>query len=111
MGFQGQLGSVNLTDIFQTLHMNRQSGTLSVTGPDETLHVYFDNGSIVMVSAPPTNGMAFLLVALTRKGLIAEDVSGRLNTQVYNSHQTARQAALAANVIAIQDLDEVAEDD
>ena len=26
MGFQGQLSSVNLTDIFQTLSMNRQSG-------------------------------------------------------------------------------------
>ena len=31
MGFQGQLSSVNLTDIFQTLSMNRQSGTLVVT--------------------------------------------------------------------------------
>ena len=41
MGFQGQLSSVNLTDIFQTLHMNRQTGTLSVVSPAGSLHLYF----------------------------------------------------------------------
>ena len=66
MGFQGQLSSVSLTDIFQTLQMNRQTGTLSVGSPEGHRYLYFDAGQVAMCDAPPIDGKAFLLHALLR---------------------------------------------
>ena len=48
MGFQGQLSSVNLTDIFQTLTMNRQTGTLTVSTGDQAVNIWFENGLIAL---------------------------------------------------------------
>lgn len=107
MGFQGQLSSVNLTDIFQTLHMNRQSGTLSVTGPESVLHIYFENGSIALVSAPPVDGMPFLVAALLRKGLLDEAAAGQVAAQINSHHQQPRQTLLANHLVAEPELDEV----
>ena len=56
MGFSGQLASVNLADIVQTLHMNRQTGTLSVRDSStEPVHVWFDQGMVAACSADPVD--------------------------------------------------------
>ena len=107
MGFQGQLSSVNLTDIFQTLHMNRQSGTLSVTGPEAVLHAYFENGCISLVSAPQVGGVAYLLAALVRKGLIDGMAVGQLHQQLLAGNQSLRQIVRASGMVGEPDLDEV----
>ena len=69
MGFQGQLSSVQLADLFQTLHMNRQTGTLSVNDAHGTVHVYFEQGLIALCTAPMADGLPFLLSTVVRKGL------------------------------------------
>jgi len=107
MGFQGQLSSVNLTDIFQTLNMNRQTGTLSVTGPVTSVHIYFDQGNITMSTAPVVNGRPFLLDAMANKGQISVDKIEELKARQAREGQPLRNLVLDSGVVADYELDEV----
>jgi tetratricopeptide (TPR) repeat protein len=107
MGFQGQLSSVNLTDIFQTLNMNRQTGTLSVSGPVTTLHVYFDQGQVAMCTAPVVNGRPYLLDAMVHKGQLSAEKADELAAQQRASGQTIRDTVLASGAVADYELDEM----
>lgn len=107
MGFQGQLSSVSLTDIFQTLQMNRQTGTLSVSGPEGTVHLYFDGGQVAMASAPQVEGRAFLINALLHKGVISPEVAADVNHRLFATGQTLRDLLLGGGVIGEAELDEV----
>src|SRR5687767_4451367 len=106
MGFQGQLSSVSLTDIFQTLHMNRQTGTLSVSGPGEQRHIYFDAGQVAMCDAPPVDGKAFLLNALLRKSLLSPEQVDDLNQRLYSLGHPLRDLILASGYVQEGELDE-----
>jgi tetratricopeptide (TPR) repeat protein/outer membrane protein assembly factor BamB len=107
MGFQGQLNSVNLTDIFQTLNMNRQTGTLSVSGPAGMQHVWFEGGQIALCTAPPADGRPFLIHALLHKGLITAGQADDLAARVASTSQPLRDLILASGLVAEPDLDEV----
>lgn len=107
MGFQGQLASVNLTDIFQTLNMNRQTGTLSVTGPVITLHIFFDQGNVVMCTAPMVNSRPYLLDALVNKGHVGADKADELVQAQRASGQPLRDVILSSGVVADYELDEL----
>jgi outer membrane protein assembly factor BamB/tetratricopeptide (TPR) repeat protein len=107
MGFQGQLSSVSLTDIFQTLNMNRQTGTLSVSGPVTTVHVYFDQGQITMCSAPMVNGRPFLLDALVHKGQLAADKVDELVQQMQAGGAFLREIVLSSSLVPDYELDEM----
>jgi Domain of unknown function (DUF4388)/PQQ-like domain/Tetratricopeptide repeat len=106
MGFQGQLSSVSLTDIFQTLHMNRQTGTMSVASPEGVRHIYFDAGQIAMVDAPPINGHAFLLNALLKKSLLSPEQCTDLNQRLHTLGQPLRELILASGYIQENELDD-----
>ena len=107
MGFQGQLSSVSLPDIFQTLQMNRQTGTLSVASPQGVRHIYFDGGQIVLVDAPPIDGRAFLLHALLRKNLLSPEQCADLNQRLYTLGQPLRDIIIASGYIQDSELNEV----
>lgn len=107
MGFQGQLSSVQLADLFQTLHMNRQTGTLSVNDPHGTVHVYFDQGLIALCTAPAIEGMPFLINAVVRKGLLPPDRAGEIAQRLRQSGQPLRELLVGSGLIAEQDLDEI----
>ncbi len=107
MGFQGQLSSVNLTDIFQTLNMNRQTGTLSITGPVTAVHVYFDQGNITMCSAPLVNGRPYVLDALSHKGQLSNDKLDELMRQQQAGGHSLRDLILASGMVADYELDEL----
>lgn len=106
MGFQGQLSSVSLTDIFQTLQMNRQTGTLSVSSPEDQRHIYFDAGQVAMCDAPPVNGKAFLLHALLRKSLLSPEQVDDLNQRLYSLGHPLRDLILASGYVQDAELDE-----
>lgn len=106
MGFQGQLSSVSLTDIFQTLHMNRQTGTLSVGSPDGHRHIYFDNGQVAMCDAPQVDGRAFVLNALLRKSLLSPEQTDDLNQRLYSLGHPLRDLILASGYVQEAELDE-----
>ena len=106
MGFQGQLSSVSLTDIFQTLQMNRQTGTLSVSSPDGHRHVYFDTGQVAMCDAPQVDGRAFLLNALLRKSLLSPEQVADLNQRLYSLGHPLRDLVLASGYVQEGELDE-----
>ncbi|MBA3707656.1 MAG: DUF4388 domain-containing protein [Planctomycetes bacterium] len=107
MGFQGQLSSVNLTDIFQTLNMNRQTGTLSISGPVMSVHVYFEQGQVAMSSAPNVNGRPYLLDALIHKGQIAAEKADEVAQQMRTTGQPLRDLLLAGGAVADYELDEM----
>jgi outer membrane protein assembly factor BamB/tetratricopeptide (TPR) repeat protein len=108
MGFQGQLSSVQLADLFQTIFMNRQTGTLSVEDPGGTVHVYFEQGQIALATAPLVDGVPFLLNTVMRKGLIPADRVGELNQRLRSSGQPLRELFRSSGFITEQDLDEIA---
>ena len=107
MGFQGQLSSVNLTDIFQTLNMNRQTGTLSVSAPGSTQHIWFEGGQIALCTAPMANGRPYLVHALLHKGLISTEQADDLAARVISTRQPMRELILASGLVVEADLDEV----
>lgn len=106
MGFQGQLSSVSLTDIFQTLHMNRQTGTLSVGSPEGHRYVYFDAGQVAMCDAPQVDSRAFLLHALLRKNLLSPEQVDDLNQRLYSLGHPLRDLILASGYVQEGELDE-----
>ena len=108
MGFQGQLSSVQLADLFQTIFMNRQTGTLSVQDPGGTVHVYFEQGQIALATAPLVDGVPFLLNTVMRKGLVPPDRVGELNQRLRASGQPLRELFKSSGFISDQDLDEIA---
>ena len=107
MGFQGQLSSVQLADLFQTLHMNRQTGTLSVNDPQGLVHVYFDQGQIALCNAPTIDGIPFLITTVVRKGLIPQDRAGEIAQRLRQTNQPLREIFLSSGFIAESDLDEI----
>lgn len=107
MGFQGQLSSVNLTDIFQTLSMNRQSGTLVVTAPAGSAHVYFHGGLISSCTAPAIDGRPFLLHALVSRNLINAQQAEEIRNQAESTGVNLRDQLLSANIVGQAELDEV----
>jgi hypothetical protein len=74
MGFKGDLSTFNLANIFQTLSMNRQSGTLSIFNKQEAFeaYVYFHDGQIRQVATSDTKRLRIGEVLL-RIGLISAD--------------------------------------
>ena len=107
MGFQGQLSSVQLADLFQTFYMNRQTGTLSVSEPAGTLHVYFDQGQIALCTAPHVDGQPFLLNALMRKGLLPPERADELAQDLRATNRPLRDICLSSGFIGEQELDEI----
>lgn len=106
MGFQGQLSSVNLTDIFQTLNMNRQTGTLTVSG-ENVQYVWFEAGQIALCTAQPVNGRPYLLHALMHKGLVSAEQADDLAQRLIATRQPLRELILASGLVMEADLDEV----
>jgi hypothetical protein len=108
MAFQGSLSSVNLGDIFQTLAMNRQTGTLSVTHDNgERQHIWFDNGEIAMVDGMDEAGSPLLLQILVHKGLLNPQQAENLKNRMYNTSQPIRELILASNDVVQSDLDDI----
>lgn len=107
MGFQGQLGAVQLADLFQTFAMNRQTGSLSVAGEGGTVHIYFEQGQICLCSAKPIDGMPFLLGSLVRKGIIPPDQQRSLMEHLSASHQPVRDLIINTGLLTPADLDDI----
>ena len=105
MGFQGSLNSVNLGDIFQTLAMNRQTGTLSVRRPGDAHHVYFVGGEIAMCDQHQIDGRPGLLTILMHRGLIAKPQADELTGRSSSGTQGLRELVLASGDVIEQDLD------
>jgi len=71
MALQGDLRTLELTDIVQNLEMHRRSGTLAVDGAHGTSCIYFREGQIALLAHEhrPT-----LIEDMVRAGVLAEDV-------------------------------------
>lgn len=107
MGFQGSLASVNLADIFQTLAMNRQTGTLVVRRKGESHHIWFEQGEIALADGLDKSGGPLLLSVLVRRGLLNPDQAGQLEERLYQSRQDLRDLILSSGLVVASDLDEV----
>ncbi len=107
MGFQGQLSSVNLADILQTLQVNHQTGTLVVGGGDDAVRVWFDQGQIAACYAPIVDNLPYLLRALQHKGLIPPEQARDFERRNRQTGQPLREMLEASGVVGIVELDEV----
>jgi len=79
--FKGQLGAFSLGDIFQSLSLNRQSGTLSIDDGSRQKKIYFAEGSITLLSSSRRVRLGEMLVST---GKISEedlDLAIRLQRQ------------------------------
>lgn len=68
--FKGNLEVLNLSDIFQSLAMNRHSGTLIVTDGKREKKIFFAEGEITLLSSSRRQRLGELLVA---EGKISDD--------------------------------------
>ncbi len=107
MGFQGQLSSVNLSDILQTLQVNHQTGALVVGGGDDAVRVWFDQGQIAACYAPIVDNLPYLLRALLQKGLIPPEQARDFERRNRETGQPLRELLEASGTIGIVELDEV----
>ncbi|MDZ7814704.1 MAG: DUF4388 domain-containing protein [Planctomycetota bacterium] len=83
MGFKGDLTTFNLANIFQTLSMNRQTGTLSIFNEEEAseANVYFQEGTIRQVSTSDSRKLRLGEVLLRMRLISAEELEQALATQ------------------------------
>ncbi len=108
MAFQGSLESVNLADILQTLAMNRQTGTLSITRDGQhSRHIWFENGDIAIVDAASNDGGPLLLEVMVSKGVLNQAQAEELRKRLYSSRQDLRELLMASNLVPLPELDEV----
>jgi outer membrane protein assembly factor BamB/tetratricopeptide (TPR) repeat protein len=107
MGFQGTIESVNIADIFQTLAMNGQTGTLIVHGPDRRRFVWFASGSVILCDGGESDGMPMLLRTLTIHGFLNQTQAEQLLFRCNNSRQPLRDLIVASSLIPTQNLDEL----
>ncbi|NRA37029.1 MAG: DUF4388 domain-containing protein, partial [Planctomycetes bacterium] len=105
MGFQGSLNSVNLGDIFQTVAMNRQTGTLSVRQPGKAHNIWFYNGEIAMCDQAIIDGRPGLLTILMHRGVISKQQADELTDRSQTGAQPIRELILASGDVIEQDLD------
>ena len=52
LAFKGDLKDINLADIFQTLAMNQQEGTLSITSSEGRTEIYFSKDGVRLLASP-----------------------------------------------------------
>jgi tetratricopeptide (TPR) repeat protein len=107
MGFSGQLGTVNLADIFQTLQMNRQTGTMTVAGPADTVRIWFSEGQLSICSALPIDGRPCIAHAVLKKGVVATEITEDLVRRHHQTGQAMRELLLHANAVTESVLDEI----
>ncbi|MFW5829255.1 MAG: DUF4388 domain-containing protein [Planctomycetota bacterium] len=107
MGFQGTIDSVNLADIFQTLAMNGQTGTLIVRGPVKRRFIWFAGGSVVICDGGDSDGMPLLLRTMVARGMINQTQAEQLLFRCNNSRQPLRDLIVASNLIPLSELDEL----
>ncbi len=105
MGFQGTLSSVNLGDIFQTLAMNRQTGTLSVRQPEMAHHIWFLNGEIAMCDQPVLDGHPGLLTVLLHKSMLSKQQVDELSNRASSGSQPLRELILASGDVVEQEFE------
>ncbi|TET37574.1 MAG: DUF4388 domain-containing protein [Planctomycetota bacterium] len=72
MTFRGDIASIGLANVFQNLKNNRQTGTLKLHAPDETIWIYFREGEIACAAAGEKPSAASLQL-LVDSGLVTED--------------------------------------
>jgi len=106
MGFQGSLDSVNLGDIFQTLAMNRQTGTLVVNRPGEEHYIWFAQGDVALCDGVDKDGGPWLLNVLFNRDLLNSNQAAELKSRLYQSKQPLRELLLSSGMISDGDLDD-----
>ena len=72
MGVQGDLGTLELSDLLQNLELHKKSGTLVVQTETDSASFYFDEGRLTLFGAPDRPSLMEVLVGsglVTAEGL------------------------------------------
>jgi len=74
MGVQGDLGTLELSDLLQNLELHKKSGTLTVETDGDIASFYFDEGKLMLFA---TGDRAPLMDVLVGAGLVTQDALER----------------------------------
>ncbi|MFW5857670.1 MAG: DUF4388 domain-containing protein [Planctomycetota bacterium] len=81
MGFSGDLDSVSLADVFQTLTQNQQTGTLRVADEETEKYIFFSQGAIRSVSSGRRRNAPLGELLLARNKITSEQLRAALDEQ------------------------------
>lgn len=81
MALKGDLGTIQLADIFQTLANNQSRGTLVVHDKDSRKRIYFDSGRVILLTSGKRKGLRIGKVLLARKKITQNELDAALREQ------------------------------
>jgi outer membrane protein assembly factor BamB len=81
MALKGDLGTIKLADVFQTLANNQSRGTLIVHDKDSRKRIYFEGGRIILLSSGKRKGLRIGKILLGRKKITQNELDAALKLQ------------------------------
>ena len=105
MAFKGDLKDINLADIFQTLAMNRQEGTLSITSAEGHTEIFFNKEGVRLLASPDQKHIRLGELLLKMKKLTPVELDMALARQKMTG-ELLGQALIDMNVVTAEDINE-----
>ncbi len=103
MAFKGDLKDINLADIFQTLAMNQQEGTLTITSSERHTEIYFSKEGVRLLATGNQEHIRLGELLLKRRKLTPVELDMALARQKMTG-ELLGQALVDMNVVSDQDI-------
>ncbi|RKY29154.1 MAG: hypothetical protein DRP79_01245 [Planctomycetota bacterium] len=84
MALKGDLGTIQLADIFQTLANNQSRGTLVVYDKDSKKRIYFEGGRVTLHSSGTRKALRLGKILLGRKKITRNELDAALKIQEHS---------------------------
>jgi outer membrane protein assembly factor BamB/Tfp pilus assembly protein PilF len=103
LAFKGDLKDINLADIFQTLAMNQQEGTLTITSGERHTEIYFSKEGVRLLASGNQRHIRLGELLLKRRKLTPVELDMALARQKMTG-ELLGQALVDMNVVTDQDI-------
>lgn len=103
MAFKGDLKDINLADIFQTLAMNQQEGTLTIISGDKQTRIYFNKDGVRLLVSPEQKHIRLGELLLKKRKLTPVELDMALARQKMTG-ELLGQALIDMNVVTGEDI-------
>jgi outer membrane protein assembly factor BamB/tetratricopeptide (TPR) repeat protein len=105
LAFKGDLKDINLADIFQTLAMNKQEGTLAIVSGDRHTEIYFNKDGVRLLASSDQKHVRLGELLLKMKKLTPVELDMSLARQKMTG-ELLGQALVDMNVVTEADINE-----
>ena len=103
MAFKGDLKDINLADIFQTLAMNQQEGTLTIVSGERRTEIYFSKEGVRLLATGNQKHIRLGELLLKKRKLTPVELDMALARQKMTG-ELLGQALVDMNVVTDQDI-------